>query len=775
MGKGKILTKYFNLVIVSYCILVFLRLLETILIIYYFGFENNLIFSELGGVIFDFLIINTFLLVLYPIYLLIFRKNESIANSVFLILISLLSILHIIILKYFLYQLIPLNIFLFQYSLNEILFTITSSGINYLNFIFLILVLLLVIFSSNRFSRRFNYSKKLIKAGYFFIYFSLPVLIITQIFFTNKFNKYTQNKSFYFYSQTATYFLKMNKIYQPFNNKDAQNIQQLYPHKTFINSEYPLLHVPDTLNSLGSCFNKFDTAPNIVILIVEGLNDDFIHKYKGVDLMPFLSKLKNRSLYWNRCFTTGERSFSVVPSILGSLPYGQKGFTLLEKLPTHLSLVSILNSNKYFTSFFYGQGSWFHQKDRFFKYNDLNLLIDSRNFSNKYDKIIVGEDNFFWGYNDKDLFNQSFEIIDTISAKPRLDIYFTGTSHSPFKIANEDYYEKYFSDVLGKLKSSEDLDFFYKYKKYIKSIFFVNDALRDFFNNYEKRVDYKNTIFIITGDHPMTEIPISNSLKRYHVPLIIFSEKLIKSQTVSNIVSHLDIPESILSLLKPYGINIPNVSTALGDKLYVGINSESEKVFFMDDNREIIDYYSTGYFLSGEQVYEVDENLNISEINDKKIFNRLNKELNIFKKTNLFVCLNNKIIPESEYCKSLNYPIFYSSHKTDSIKFSTEFHDFFPPLKVNNKEFIYNIEFNYTGSSTDISFVYELRDSNDSIIIWKNLGIPKGNSFQEHITINYEGPLDSIMYFKSYFGNPTNKEFKYSDLNILIHGLFSGN
>lgn len=93
----------------------------------------------------------------------------------------------------------------------------------------------------------------------------------------------------------------------------------------------------------------------------------------------------------------GERSFAAVPSILGSLPYGKTGFTLLEKLPRHLSLVSILNANNYHTAFFYGQGAWFHQKDQFFRYNNIDLLFDNNSFSSEYEKIIVGNDQFFWG------------------------------------------------------------------------------------------------------------------------------------------------------------------------------------------------------------------------------------------------------------------------------------------------------------------------------------------------------------------------------------------
>ena len=332
--------------------------------------------------------------------------------------------------------------------------------------------------------------------------------------------------------------------------------------------------------------------------------------------MPFTSGLKDRSLYWNRCFTLGERSFAVVPSLLGSLPYGEKGFTLLDKLPRHLSLVSILEANNYQTDFFYGQAAWFHQKDRFFKYNNIGLIVDKSRFSDKYSKIIVGNDHFFWGYNDKDLFNQSFQVIDTIQKKPRLDIFFTGTSHSPFQISDQDYYDSRFSKMMSELKNDSTIVFFEKYKKYIQSVLFVDDALESFFKEYEARSDYDNTIFIITGDHPMTEIPIANSLKRYHVPLIIFSKGLNTTKTFTHTVSHLDVYETILSFLADYRINVPDVSSALGSNLLLEKSDREKRIAFMNDNREIIDFYSNDYFLSGEQLYSVAKDLTLTASTD---------------------------------------------------------------------------------------------------------------------------------------------------------------
>ncbi len=68
MKQNIILKNYFTLILVNYCILLAFRLLEMVWIILNFGFQDSLINSEIIGVIYDFISINIFLIVFYPIY-----------------------------------------------------------------------------------------------------------------------------------------------------------------------------------------------------------------------------------------------------------------------------------------------------------------------------------------------------------------------------------------------------------------------------------------------------------------------------------------------------------------------------------------------------------------------------------------------------------------------------------------------------------------------------------------------------------------------------------
>ena len=288
-----------------------LRLVETTLIILNFGVPESLFRSEILGLIFDLIITNTVLAVISPLFFLIFRISEKTAHRVFVALIAALTILHFFILKYFLYQLIPLDTFLFKYSIKEILFTINTSDFSYVKFFFLLIATISIIYLSDKFLNRKKYFQVKSKLSYLIL--SVSVLSAAVLFFSNiQPNNFAKNKPAFFYARSIVYFFQKDTDFANSSKESFRKFQQLFPEKIFINKDYPLLHKFKNINVLKPYFNRFDTPPNIVILMVEGLNDDFIHEYKGVNLMPFTTQLKDKSLYWNRCFTLGERSFAVV-------------------------------------------------------------------------------------------------------------------------------------------------------------------------------------------------------------------------------------------------------------------------------------------------------------------------------------------------------------------------------------------------------------------------------------------------------------------------------
>lgn len=739
-----------------------LRVIETLFVIQNHGYIHHLFIYELIGLSNDFVLFTILVFILRP-----FNKIKIFQSDVwFITLLCIYNILHITILNYFAYQLELLDIFLFQYTFKEIKLTIGTSSTNLLTLSFSIIISLTVLIILYHFINKLTFNKRL----------RWLVLLITFVTFSasigsNLFNrslnqnKFAKNKSSFFYKRSLKYaFIKSD--YKHYDQ--AVEFQKLYSTKEFLNTDYPLLHTFRPKNILGNLIRKTDSTPNIVILIVEGLNNDFIDKYHGLKLMPFLNELSNKSLYWNRCFTLGERSFAVLPSIIGGLPYGEKGFTLQQKYPYHHTLISLLNKNNYHTSFFYGQGSWFHHKDAFLRYNNIDLILDNSKFFDNYDKIIV--DDFFWGYNDKDLFDQSLRIIDTLKDSKRLDIYFTGTSHSPFEISNNKYYDKKLENIFNHSKA--DSSFFKVYKKYLRSLLFVDDALKNFFAKYKKRDDFNNTVFIITGDHPMTELPIKNSLKRYHVPLIIYSPQLIKARKFNSIVSHLDIYETILAFLKyNYNLNLPEYSASMGSYLDTLANNENRNLAFMNDNREIVDLYSDGYYLSSDQRFKVDKHLDLHEIENDSLTNVLRKKLIAIKETSYYTSTKNKIIPVEDYCNHLGYNKLYYLSNNNEYKIKSKYYNLIKQLPIPNLDNTLQLSFDYSGiSDTNTSVVLELKDSDGKSLLWKNQSLsPKNETVQYRVYLSKQDNKDTTIYLNVYLWNKSKNNFKISNITHLIY------
>jgi uncharacterized sulfatase len=758
-----LLKNYTKFLISIYIIIAALRILETILIAICYELNLSIIKSETLGLISDILLFNLIICLLFPIYYLLSKIKLS--NTIFISFTYLVVFIQFFVLRYFIYQLMPLDTFIYKYPIEEILFTLKTANLSIIWAIVLLFIMLLLVFVGFRIGYRLNINPKNQKITLTISIALIPLYLLLNHSIKTQSNNFVANKLAYFTHKTITYLL-CNDYNNSFDYEafKAQNLS-----KDYINPEYPLMYNIKRNDEFGKHFDKFESAPNIVVIIVEGLSDDFIHEYNGAMLMPFLNKLKDKSLYWNKCFTLGERSFAVVPSMLGGLPYGEAGFTIQHKIPRHLSLVSVLNANNYFTSFFYTQGAWFHSKDAFFCHNNIDLIFDKDKYSSKYEKIIVENNNYFWGYNDKDMFNQSLEIIDTINS-PRLDIYFTGTTHSPYIINNEEYYSK----KLQNLINNQNKKFFTIYSKYLKTILFADDALENFFDKYKTRHDYHNTIFIITGDHPMSEIPTKNLLKRYHVPLIIFSEKLNTAKTFNNTVTHLDIPETLLGFLQNYINIIPSISTSLGDFLIPDKHQiESKKRFaLMNQNREIIEYYYDKYFLSQDKLFEHDSALNIKETDSAILKNMMTKELNNFKNISLYTCLKNKIISNDTYCNELNYYNNYSLQNSDELQIPPNFeHYIIKNIEIPNEGIVLDVNFKISNSfDTKNHIVYYIADPEGKYLHWQNYGIEKDKpSIQLHANINKCATTHSTLYFGLIIENSNHNTIKISDLDVLLY------
>ena len=361
------------------------------------------------------------------------------------------------------------------------------------------------------------------------------------------------NKFSFWIKDSYNYFkTKDNNTVSKLNNKQLENeiafYQKEHPFQ-FTSTEYPLLHLNNSKDVLGSFFNLNKTPPNIVILVVEGLSRDFSgDKAYATSFTPFLDSLSTKSLVWDNFLSTAPGTFAAHPAISGSLPYGRRGFSLMSVMPNHLSLIKILRLNGYRTNFMIGFNPDFDNMGGYIRLQGTDFILS--HFGPKYKEMGVGSEGWSMGYPDDALFSRSFEVMDSVPKTPYLNIYHTATSHEPYLFEQKPEYDKRFDEKMKTLVVSRDIRRTLKATKTVLVTFmFADDCIKKFFADYAKRPEYSNTIFFITGDHHIGSFPSTGNIDDYHVPLIIYSPMLKAAKKFYSVNSHNNLAPTITALV----------------------------------------------------------------------------------------------------------------------------------------------------------------------------------------------------------------------------------
>ena len=474
------------------------------------------------------------------------------------------------------------------------------------------------------------------------------------------------------FAQTAAYYLECNKFsfwindsYHYFltrdqfdagrlNNKELESeiafYQRNHPFE-FTSTEYPLMHKNNAKDVLGSFFHLQKTPPNIVILVVEGLSRDFSgDKAYATSFTPFLDSLSTKSLVWDNFLSTAPGTFAAHPAISGSLPYGKRGFSLMNVMPDHLSLIKILRQNGYQANFMIGFNPDFDNMGGYIRLQGTDFILS--NFGAKYKQMGVGSEGWSMGYPDDALFSRSFEVMDSLPKTPYLNIYHTATSHLPYLFEQKPVYEKMFDEKMKTLGVSKHLRRTLKAcKKVMVTFMFADDCIKKFFADYAKRPEYSNTIFFITGDHHIGSFPSTGNIDDYHVPLIIYSPMLKAAKKFYSVNSHNNLAPTIISLVlnnfkMPY---IPKEVNWMGDVMDTCAAFRNiQSMPFMAWSREINDYIYKEYMLSENQLYRLTPRLLMEPCENDSIKKYITRLLENFKIINSYLCDNNKIYPAAQ-------------------------------------------------------------------------------------------------------------------------------
>ncbi|MFV8327897.1 sulfatase-like hydrolase/transferase [Flavobacterium sp. ZS1P14] len=573
-------------------------------------------------------------LLFFPLYLLLKYIKNPLGILVIKVLFSIIAIIQLGLIGYSLTTHINLGADILGYSVSDMYTTVTASlsmsFLMFLPFIILPIVYLGLIWLFNSFGHKINTKILLLIV---FLFGSLTFLIAST-------NKTT--------AQNKLNFL-LSDIIRAENDKASASEGNL----TF-KKEFPLEKTAEsTKDVLAPFFNIQKEKPNVVFIIVEGLGSDFTDDGEYEGFTPYLDSLTTKSLYWENFVSNAGRTFGALPSLIGSLPFGENGFMELNPIPKHNSLISILKSNGYTTTYYSGDESTFDRKSNFLEYNGIDKIIDINKFGPGYTKTKENSGGFSWGYPDAEIYRKTLSELKG-KKEPRLDIIMTLTNHEPFDFPSKKIYLEKVTRIL-KTKSYFEKNSS-EYKDIFACLLYTDNAIQTFMKAYSKRPDYANTIFIITGDHRLIPVPQKDNLSRFHVPLYIYSPMLKRTAKFKSISSHSDVTPSLVSFLtNNYTFNKLEKTTWIGQ----GLDTVREfrnihNIPLMRYKGSINDYIYKDYFYSDGSLFKIDENFNLSEA-DSDMMETITGSFNDYKKLNAYLTTKNKITNTANSFKKPTY------------------------------------------------------------------------------------------------------------------------
>jgi uncharacterized sulfatase len=147
----------------------------------------------------------------------------------------------------------------------------------------------------------------------------------------------------------------------------------------------------------------------------------------------------------------------------------------------------------------------------------------------------------------------------------------------------------------------------------------------------------------------MPEIPMSDKLDRYHVPLIVYSPMLKRTAQIASVSTHFDISPSLLAYLHHnYKIQGPSLVSWMGQGLDTNRNFENIHNYpLLQTKTDLLDFIMGEYHLNGDNLFKLNAELGEDPLQDDEKLNQMKNAFDQFKKRNAEIATGNKIIPDS--------------------------------------------------------------------------------------------------------------------------------
>ena len=335
--------------------------------------------------------------------------------------------------------------------------------------------------------------------------------------------------------------------------------------------DLPVSTTPDYPLERTNVQTGMSPKKNVVMIMIESLSSKYIDYLSGQNygVTPNIDRFARNGLVFENFFANGQRSVDGVQSILTGIPPlpGMPDITALSV--NYSGLGQLASKNHYRTIFLTttlresfsmdliaGAAGF----DDYHGLEDYPLLL---NYIDAADRPL-GWDYEAFMYLLKQLEGEKSNYVAFVNAS---------SDHTPFARMKEPFNQyKHGTDTEG---------------GYLNMLHYTDWALGEFINEYKKRKDFEETVFIITADHALPHFQGAEPYGKFRIPLIIYSPKNISPGRSQMFASQIDLFPTIIKLL-----DLEGKYSAIGKNIL-----DTEKSFAVVKDGALLEIFSKEGFL----------------------------------------------------------------------------------------------------------------------------------------------------------------------------------
>ena len=374
------------------------------------------------------------------------------------------------------------------------------------------------------------------------------------------------------------------EVPRPVRNETSVRLLMPPAHRKFIDDRYPLAYIPPPRSSAAIRLPS-NVRPNIVIILMESMRSAEVGAYGGPipGLTPNFDTLAKQGILIEDAYSVGgytpEGELGVWYGLLSS-PYE----IVIRNRPAAIlwGLPELLQPVHYHFLWSHPGDQTFYLSSRFYDHRGF-VVSDGSAFD-------PSEPRTNWGYSDKALARRTVSMLDHFD-QPFAAMNLTVSNHHPFELPTDaDSFRLRLSDADSE-RAREDRLIGQRSVPMLRTMHYSDEALGLFFRLARTRRWFRNTIFVVVGDHgtptkPLHDIRSIHELMelRHHVAMLFYSRMLPGGLRIGGPASQADIVPTLAGLLgftgprAGVGVDLLDPADRAQDRPIISWNPEARTV-----------------------------------------------------------------------------------------------------------------------------------------------------------------------------------------------------